>query len=177
MNNLYGPEKKKETKLSVSGYQLEKLAINVFENSGFDTTVEPEGLRLYTDFVAIKEKIKYFVEVKASLELYYRRLSHLTDYLEKATKMALDNSASLVLFVFSVINDEDIISVTAKYNNLIVFDLKNILYSTQGTQIFGEIISLLPFSVGHIEYKENDSLELGWLEHTNEAESIKRKID
>lgn len=154
---------------------LENLTATIFRNSGFHVE-DMSNTRNQVDIIAKKDGVDYYIEVKSSTSLVYRNYSALEDATIRTVDVAVRNNAVPVLVIFAVVSEKSKQKYTSRYNDIAILDLANLLYIVNGTELQDELISLLPFSVDHIEPVENN-LDLGWLCHSDEATALLCQLD
>ena len=174
MNN----EKKrirKGSEVALFSYRLEEIAEEIFEKSGYE--IERSNKQIGTvDIIAKNDKNRYFVEIKSSSTIIYHNRSLLDRIVGKITDIAKCNNAIPVLIVFAIIEDNDRTKLLEEYKDLVILDLSNLLFATNGTKLQEEFISILPFSVDNIEYKSGD-INLGWLEHIDTENELMIELE
>lgn len=154
-------------------YRLEDIAIEIFEKSGY--MVEKSQKR-EVDIVARNEKGVCYVEIKASTTVRYRNLSLIENAIKKVCDIAKHNEATPVLLIFAIIEDGLREKYREDYDGLIILDLSNLLFATQGTGVQEDLVSILPFSIDQIEYFAGE-LDIGWIEHADKEELIIKELD
>ena len=77
---------------------------------------------------------------------------------------------------FATVSDDYRREIKDKYKTVVILDLSNILFATQGTNLQEELISILPFSIDQVLLVE-DELGLGWIEHNDNGHTLIRNID
>ncbi len=157
------------------GQQLENIAARIFEKSVYAIDVK-KALKIGTDFIAEKDNKVYVVEVKAFTSIEYSNVY----VLDRAVSRVINASEKIrgipVLVVFSVISDDQKKKYKDWHSGLIILDLKNLLYATQGTKIQEELTAILPFSIDSIEQQQCE-IDLGWIEHSDEGEELRIQLE
>ena len=156
--------------------KLEKLTAKIFENSGYDIIVENICPNYRIDVIASLSNKKYYIEIKCSTSLQYRNLSYLRDSILKFITLSRENNAVPVLFVYSLLSQKDKEKLRSIYSDLLIFDIRNILYIVNNTELNDELISLLPFSVEQIELQEV-ALNLSWIKHSDTSSELLLRLD
>lgn len=156
---------------------LEAVAATIFMKSGYEIVreiEEPNSQRV--DFIARKTDKSMYVEVKLSASMVFQNARTLNKMLHRIKSFAHDNNGIPVLVLFSTIPDEYRKICKQEYANLVILDLSNLLYATQGTNLQEKMISILPFSVEQVVPKPGE-IELGWTETSNEKEALITSLD
>lgn len=156
--------------------KLEKITAEIFKNSGYvanNAFLPPD---YHVDVIAKNNEKEYFIEVKASSSLQFKNTFFIIKSVEKSISCAREHNAIPVIFIYSVLSHKDKERLNEKYNDLIILDLSNILYTIDGTELRDELIAILPFSVEQIE-QEAPSLELGWIQHKDISSTLLIDLD
>ena len=156
--------------------KFENLTAKLFKNSGYNVNVEGMFSREEIDVVASLNDNKYYIEVKSSTSLQYRNISYLEAAIRRIVEFSKMNNAVPVLFVYSLLSQKDKEKIHLQYSDLLLFDISNILYIVNRTDLEDELISLLPFSVEQIE-PQKGSLNLTWLRHSDTSSEILLRLD
>lgn len=145
-------------------YEIENLAVEIFQRSGFTVKKEPRENPRNVDIISSYSSHTYYVEIKGSTSIRYKNLSQLSASVYKLVEIANNNQAIPVLVVFSIVYEKAKFEYSQKFKNLIIIDLANILYIVKGTELQDKLVAVLPFSVDQIEPKE-PAIDLGWRKH------------
>lgn len=147
-------------------YEFEKCVAEIFNLSGYDvqTNVILEDGQREIDIVAVKDETQYFVEVKF-FQVSDRAVSKIND-------CAIKSSAKPVLIIGSKISDAKREYYSAKYPDVELVDIANLLYAIQDNEdIRNRLISILPYSVEDLIPKKG-LLQSETLKHSNIADSL-----
>jgi len=158
---------------------FEFLTEKIFSNSGYDAH---RCDKKEFDISAKKDNVVYYVEVKSSTSLHYRRLSLIERSIVNLVNAAEKGNARPILFIYSLIDENDKLQYLEKFKNLIIIDLQNILFSIKGTELQDELISVLPYSVESVEpvnfdEQAKDPLYLSWLMHSDNTTELMKKLN
>ncbi len=164
-----------QIKATSLGMLLESIAVRIFEGSGYKLE-QNCNTNIGFDFVVNNDNKAYCVEVKATTSLIYRNYSALEKSLKHLAGIDSKNNIIPVLMVFATVPDDYRREIKDKYKTVVILDLSNILFATQGTNLQEELISILPFSIDQVLLVE-DELGLGWIEHNDNGHTLIRNID
>lgn len=158
---------------------FEIITEKIFSNSGYETK---KCDQIAYDILAKKENAVFYVEVKSSTSLHYRRLSLIERSIVNLVNAAEKDHVRPILFVYSLIDENDKQKYMEEYKSLIIIDLQNILFSVKSTELQDELISVLPFSVESVEtvnYDEQaeEPLYLNWLMHSDIVSELIQRLD
>lgn len=160
--------------IGMPGLELERLTIEIFQRSGYEVSQQPRrGFQV--DFEAILDTEKYLVEVKASSSTRYTRLSIAQHAAVQLSQLAATDGCVPVLVVFASLSPQDRSMLSEQCPSLRVLDISNMLYAVRGTSLEDVLVGTLPYSVAGIQPTCGE-LRLGWIEHQDERESLKRQL-
>ena len=162
------------SEIALFSYRLEEIVEEIFEKSGYEIERNNKQINM-ADIIAKKDKNCYFVEVKSSSTIIYRNHSLLDRNVRRITEIATCKNGIPVLVVFAIIEDNDRKRILDEYKNIIILDLSNLLFATDGTKLQEEFVSILPFSVDSIEFKPGN-INLGWLEHSDAGDELMNEL-
>lgn len=119
----------------------------IFSHFQFQVSENIKVNGFFVDLQAKKDDKEYYVEIKAPQSERYYSLKSITLAAEETVEIAKRNGTIPVLFVYSRLSSNIIKALHEKHAELIVYDIKNILYIIQDTSIRDDVVAVLPFSV------------------------------
>lgn len=128
--------------------EFEKLSAEIFELKSFETKLSEKNSPF--DVIATKNQKKYYIEVKASSTVIYRNSFFFKGIIRRLKERAEKDKATPILMVYSVINKEDKMYYEKK-EGVSILDLKDILFITNGHNLYEKVVRLLPFSPNKID--------------------------
>ena len=169
----YNLSESKGSKTGYLSFELEKITQKIFIKSGYKVDTNEHS---YIDLIASLENTIYYVEVKSSSSIQYKNHFYFINQIEKMISYSKQNDAIPVLIVYSLLSEKDKEELSVRYQELLVLDIRNILYVIQQTDIRDELISILPFSVEQIEPEKCD-LNINWLQHSDSLSALLVRLD
>ena len=157
------------------GMLLERLAIDVFESSGY-IIEQDNNPNNSVDFVANNNHTTYYIEIKATTSPVYSNYNVLKKSILHLTNCVKSKKSIPVLMVFATVPEDFKSIIKSNYKDLVLLDLSNILFALQGTKLQEELIAILPFSIDNVLLVKG-ALDLGWIEHSDLGNTFIKNLD
>lgn len=153
------------------GFMLEKYVAKIFEEAGYSVELEKklENRSTRIDIIAEKEAKKYCIEVK---------FSRIIDKaVEQICIIAEEYNMLPVLVSAYVIEEKKKILYQKKYPKMIIIDVTNLLFAVKyNTELYNELVSILPYSVDDIEPQEG-FIKLDCIQHDDYTNSLIKEME
>ena len=146
-----------------NGFIFERFVGNLFKLAEY-SVLENGSMDAGYDLLVEKDNQKYCIEIK-----YSRPTREALDRIESISK---NFDAKPVFITCQFIQASLRKHLEDLYSSVTIIDISNLLFTLQYYErLRNELISLLPFTIDNIEPKEC-FLELGFLEHSDNLESL-----
>ena len=154
---------------------FEDIVCEVFKKSGYSVSTGRRFDNYLWDCIAETEEEKYFIEVKF---LVGHRGDMPGQVREKITRLTtLAKGEGRVVLVVAGTVDEALKRNYLEKNDIILLDLSNLLWVTQGhADIRNRLLAIIPYSVDEVEYVK-PQIQLGWIEHEDNIKTLIQRLN
>lgn len=170
----------------ITSVKFEHYITEIFKKSGYSvstgvkyTIKESNGEKIYSivDIIAELDEAKYCIEIKYNAAKNLESLVKYKNSIENICLIAREKGMIPVLICSSIILPQTREKCQSDYPDLILLDIKNLLFSLRDISgARNELVSLLSYSTDDIE-PEAHSISLGWIQHCDSYNDLIIKFE